>query len=476
MTPSRCSSLRSLAILVAVTVAGGPVSAAGVAAVGPAECQAGAQHLCLGVFRLEVVWANRAGATGVGLAVPLGDDSGYFWFFDDANVELVVKAIDGRALNQHFWIFYGALSDVEYTLTVTNDFTGEARTYFNPQRNMASVADLEAFPDSGEPALAAAWSGEGGGLPPAAATAARALPPVGSTYAVGIGHNTVPSHGVLYLPYDSFDFQFEDLVVPFDGVEQDLPPYGHGLGTIVSIGELVVERDGDRRQLQVIARTRDGSDLFPPGLVEPFDQQPLLHGGVWVGVFDVLDWEGQHRLLGGWARAFIGAELLATVLLPDDQIGVPGIPWDGLATFVFPDAAGKGIDRVEVDLEIRQPSRLAPLEPCSSGPLALCLNGGRFRVEVFWKTRRGRSGRGMAQPLTADTGYFWFFDQGKAELVLKVLDGRLVNDHFWVFYGALSDVEYSIVVTDTMTRRVKGYLNPQRTLASAADIVAFPDA
>ena len=43
--------------------------------------------------------------------------------------------------------------------------------------------------------------------------------------------------------------------------------------------------------------------------------------------------------------------------------------------------------------------------------------------------------------------------------MVKVLDGRTLNDKFWVFYGALSDVEYWITVTDTVTGARKRYHN-----------------
>ena len=54
-----------------------------------------------------------------------------------------------------------------------------------------------------------------------------------------------------------------------------------------------------------------------------------------------------------------------------------------------------------------------------------------------------------------------------------MLDGRPVNGKFWLFYGALSDVEYTLTVTDTMTGRVKEYHNPHGRLASVADTAAF---
>ena len=73
-------------------------------------------------------------------------DTGYFWFFQSSNVELVVKVLDARGLNGKFWVFYGALSNVEYTITVTDLETQQFRTYVNPQDTMASVGDTSAFP------------------------------------------------------------------------------------------------------------------------------------------------------------------------------------------------------------------------------------------------------------------------------------------------------------------------------------------
>jgi hypothetical protein len=59
--------------------------------------------------------SSRSGAEGTAGAKWYGDSSGFFWFFTRDNIELVVKALDARAVNGHFWFFYGALSDVGYT-------------------------------------------------------------------------------------------------------------------------------------------------------------------------------------------------------------------------------------------------------------------------------------------------------------------------------------------------------------------------
>jgi len=227
-------------------------------------------------FHVQVHWQLATGESGDGHPVGLSGDTGYFWFFNPGNVELVVKVLDGRALNHHFWVFYGALSNVKYTLTVTDTVTGAVKTYSNPQNRLASVADTAAFLGTGD---------------------SPAAPPVVA------------------------------------------PP-------------------------------------LPPG--------------------------------GG----------------------------------------------------------------CAFGSGELCL-GNRFRVGVTWRTSTG-TGSGTARPLTGDTGYFWFFSPANVELVVKILDGTSLNDHFWVFYGALSNVEYTLTITDTQTGRTKTYVNRQGTMASVADTSALP--
>jgi len=112
---------------------------------------------------------------------------------------------------------------------------------------------------------------------------------------------------------------------------------------------------------------------------------------------------------------------------------------------------------------------------CVAGGPVHCLSGGRFKTTVTWKNPYdgGSVGSGTAFPLTSDTGAFWFFSAENLELVVKVLDGRAINGKFWVFYGALSDVEYTLVLTDTETGTVRTYHNPPKNLASLSDTSAF---
>jgi photosystem II stability/assembly factor-like uncharacterized protein len=111
--------------------------------------------------------------------------------------------------------------------------------------------------------------------------------------------------------------------------------------------------------------------------------------------------------------------------------------------------------------------------PCKPDATTLCLNDNRFEVKASWATT-ANSGIGQARPLTADTGYFWFFDSANVEIVIKVLRGCGVNGNYWVFAGGLTNVQTVLTVRDTLTGSVKTYTNPQgRAFQPIQDIDAF---
>jgi hypothetical protein len=114
---------------------------------------------------------------------------------------------------------------------------------------------------------------------------------------------------------------------------------------------------------------------------------------------------------------------------------------------------------------------------CVPSATALCLTGGRFRVEARWRTAAGDEGDGMATPLTSDTGTFWFFGASNVEVVVKILDacGFPGAPRFWVFAAGLTDVEVLLTVTDTVSGAVKTYPNPLGTaFRPVQDTGAFP--
>ncbi|MFA6956987.1 MAG: hypothetical protein WC538_14055 [Thermoanaerobaculia bacterium] len=114
------------------------------------SCVPSATALCLqnNRFRVEVAWKDFEGHTGSGHAVPLevGDDSGLFWFFQEANIELTAKVLDGCSYNGSWWVFLSSGSTVEYKVIVTDTKTGKKKEYLNVLGVSAPlVADTAAF-------------------------------------------------------------------------------------------------------------------------------------------------------------------------------------------------------------------------------------------------------------------------------------------------------------------------------------------
>ncbi|MEM7586709.1 MAG: fibronectin type III domain-containing protein [Acidobacteriota bacterium] len=277
-----------------------------------ADCTVSDSELCLldGRFRVEVDYRNQyeGGIEGEAVAVPSTNESGLFWFFGPENVELIVKLLDGRGFNDHFWVFYGALSDLEYQITVTDTATGNAQIYHNPPGEICGLADTQAFTD---------------GL-------------------VGVAS--------------------QDDLVKSSPAQLDL------------------------------------SSLWVESLDEPSApaEEPLA-----------------------------------------------GLP---LKTGT-----------------------------CIPGPENLCLLDNRLSVSVHWRNPwdDGSEGEGQAIVDTDNSGFFWFFNIENTELVVKALDGGPLNNHLWIFYGALTDLEYWISVTDTVTGTEQVYYNPPGEVCGRADLEAF---
>ncbi|MDY7093306.1 MAG: hypothetical protein SX243_10090 [Acidobacteriota bacterium] len=287
------------------------------------QCVPDEHTLCFGGenddrFEVSVTWKDFQGNSGQGRPLdnqPRGARA--FWFFDPENIELAIKVLDGRPVNDSWWIFYASLTNVEFTLTILDTATGQVREYQNPPRNFASRGDTQAFQD------------------------------------------------LHLLPFPLPDASLEAPWTSEDSAAE-----------------------------ATLSSASNGS----------------------VSV---------HRL-----------ELPA---------GAPGLP----------SAGPLGMD-----------------SGCVADATSLCLSD-RFRVRVSWRDFQDRTGVGTALSLTEDTGSFWFFSPDNTEMLVKVLDGRPVNGHWWVFFGSLTNVEFTLTVEDVMTGELQTYVNPLRNFASRGDTQAF---
>ena len=119
---------------------------------GPSECSPSSTTLCLNDerFQIDVTWTATDGTLAEAENVELTEDSGYFWFFEPSNVEMLVKALDACVINDRLWFFAGGLTDVKVSTRVTDTATGDIRVYQNPSSQaFESVLDSDAFPNCG---------------------------------------------------------------------------------------------------------------------------------------------------------------------------------------------------------------------------------------------------------------------------------------------------------------------------------------
>jgi hypothetical protein len=115
----------------------------------------------------------------------------------------------------------------------------------------------------------------------------------------------------------------------------------------------------------------------------------------------------------------------------------------------------------------------------------LSLHGGSFVASVRWHLLNGNAGDGFARALTSESGWFWFFSPDNLEVTLKVLDGRPVNGHWWIFLASMTNVEFEVTVFDNRTGCLAlpvvppacpswTYKNPVFVNANRLDTQAFP--
>ena len=104
-------------------------------------------------------------------------------------------------------------------------------------------------------------------------------------------------------------------------------------------------------------------------------------------------------------------------------------------------------------------AELGLAQACVPDGQTLCLNGGRFEVTARFRTASSGETDASAVGLTGDSGYFWFFNPANIEVVIKVLNGCSLNNHYWVFATGLTNVEVTLFVTDTDTGTLKTYVN-----------------
>ena len=115
---------------------------------GSGDCVPDDTTLCLQDGRFQVVgsWEDFDGNTGPMHWIPASDETGFAWFFNESNFELLLKILDACSFNGHYWVFYAATTNVGFEIEVTDLQSGDVETYTNPLGTAANaVTDTTAF-------------------------------------------------------------------------------------------------------------------------------------------------------------------------------------------------------------------------------------------------------------------------------------------------------------------------------------------
>lgn len=133
-----------------------------------------------------------------------------------------------------------------------------------------------------------------------------------------------------------------------------------------------------------------------------------------------------------------------------------------------------GADAVAIDDLIFGEPVEAVGAPCVPTPTALCFLDNRFRVEATFTTSNVGDGVAKVQPLSDNSGTMSFFNVSNREALVKVLDACSLNDAFWFFAAAATNVGYTFTVTDTVSGTHQDYSKAEGPPAPAInDTTAF---
>jgi hypothetical protein len=82
---------------------------------------------------------------------------------------------------------------------------------------------------------------------------------------------------------------------------------------------------------------------------------------------------------------------------------------------------------------------------------------------------------GATQPvsLSRNSGYFWFDYSPSVEVAVKILDGRTINGHFWIYWSALTEQAFTLQINDRLTTKGMSYEKPAGSVTAGIDKTSF---
>lgn len=114
----------------------------------PGTCTPAEHTLCLGGGRFRVE-AGFTGSDGSPARASGGatDGDGTFWFFDQDNVDLVIKVLNGCSIDGRYWVFAGGLTGIPNSITIEDTRTATTTVMLGdgPTPLIGAISDTDAF-------------------------------------------------------------------------------------------------------------------------------------------------------------------------------------------------------------------------------------------------------------------------------------------------------------------------------------------
>jgi len=112
---------------------------------------------------------------------------------------------------------------------------------------------------------------------------------------------------------------------------------------------------------------------------------------------------------------------------------------------------------------------------CIASDTVLCVDDSpgdkRFKMSATFQTAQsgGLSGKAQAIPTSqlgvVHGGLLWFFGADNPEMLLKIVNGCAVNEHYWAFLSATTNAGFTVTVDDTLLANSRTYTNADLTAA-----------
>jgi hypothetical protein len=488
-------------------------------------------------------------------------DTALFGFGSANDVEVVVRIVDARPFAPRFDIYYGGLTDVEYTVTVTDTVRSQTKTYKNNPGQVGGGVDRSTFPAStfGEDDRQMSSGGHdvfyagpnelvppveivrvtGGRETELAEETLSSTTPMPPTASIGGGAGCSESE-----PNDNTTSADPlTLGVPCSGNVADSDPFGIVINydggdsdNVEDVFKIVLPSAAKVSASLTFSSTGD-LDLFLfsvtgttlnildystsiTGTTESFTTDETLAAGTYyigVSAYDgsssytvtanavgaagppaaptnltatlssatsaTLGWTDnatnetsyivERRIGSGSYAAFnpIGANAIGAT--------ISGMQAGSVYTFRVKARNASGDSAYSNTASVTTPGGGTG---CSPNSTTVCLNGNRFRVSIAYRNQFANpptTGNFVAARLNPaatnpDTALFGFGAATDVEVVVRLVDARPFASRFDVYYGGLTDVEYTVTVTDTVTGASKTYRNNPGQVGGGVDRSTFP--